>query len=936
MALLIKPSFAKGELSPELHGRVDVTAYGLGLAKARNCIVHTYGGISRRPGLRYLAPVADHSYAPRLIPFEFKTTDQYVLEFGDRYMRVIRNDAHILESQKVVTLVEPITATRLTVTGHGYSNGDEVMITSVGGITQLNNQRFKVTSATPNTFRITHQVTQQNINTVGSTYTGGGRVARVYQITTPYLIADVPELNYVQSADVMTLTHKNYPIHDLGRFDHDDWRLTETVFTNQVRAPTGVSVTANTAGTTTVRYAVTATNLTTGEESLTGLRNGSAIDTISNHNPVRIETNTPHGFLEGDEIYLADTNGMPLLNNRRFIVTVPIDSTVFRISTLDGVGVDGSGLGTYTGSGGAARATFYRLATSADDDDDRDNTISWNNAFAGAKYTVFFEKNGTFGVIGQTSDLEFTDKSIEPTLTDNPPRDRNPFDGEDNWPRAVGYFEQRRVFGGSNDFPDTSNFSQIGRINNFSRAIPGQDDDAIAATLTSEQVNEIRHYVPFSSLMVFTSGSEWLIGSGQDNAFTPDTIRQRPQTTWGSSHHKPIRIGTTALFLTPDQANVRSIGYSFEIDGYTGSNLNTLSRHLLAGFTVLDWCYVRNPDSRIYLCRSDGTGLSLAFDQEQEVVAWTTLDTSGSFERCTSLRGNPGDVDVSYFVVKRRVNNTVVRYIETMRQSTLLDVKDAFFVDSGLSLDNPIAIQSVITESGVRVYLPTGHGITAGDEVDIDDIIWEPSITEDGDEVQPRQINGSRFKVNTASSGSITLDDLDDVAIPGSVIQYEYISGGTLRKAVTTLSGLNHLEGRTVVALADGNVVSNLVVEDGAITLPRRSSIVHVGLRNVCEIETLNAEVPRGTIQGKRQRINKVTVRFFNSRGLWIGPNKDNLIEMKQRSQEFYGDPTDMISGDEEIHIPSSWGDNGRMFLRNPWPLPLTVLALVPELDADD
>lgn len=76
MAKLIQTSFSKGEISPELFGRTDVAAYEAGLATARNAIVHTYGGISRRPGLRYLGPVGDHGSVPRLIPFEFKVEDR--------------------------------------------------------------------------------------------------------------------------------------------------------------------------------------------------------------------------------------------------------------------------------------------------------------------------------------------------------------------------------------------------------------------------------------------------------------------------------------------------------------------------------------------------------------------------------------------------------------------------------------------------------------------------------------------------------------------------------------------------------------------------------------------------------------------------------------------------------------------------------------------
>ena len=103
MPTAIQPSFAKGELSPALYGRVDTSAYHIGLRTARNAIVHAHGGISNRAGMAFLAPVKDHTKRPVLLPFEFKTTDTYILEFGDRYMRVMRRDAHVLEPLKTIT-----------------------------------------------------------------------------------------------------------------------------------------------------------------------------------------------------------------------------------------------------------------------------------------------------------------------------------------------------------------------------------------------------------------------------------------------------------------------------------------------------------------------------------------------------------------------------------------------------------------------------------------------------------------------------------------------------------------------------------------------------------------------------------------------------------------------------------------------------------------
>lgn len=1022
MTNLIQPSFAKGEISPELHGRVDTSMYAISLATARNTVVHTYGGISKRPGLRYLAPVADHSYAPRLVPFEFNTTDQYILEFGNQYMRVMRNNVHVMEVSVNISNVEILPNTRITTTTpHGYSNGDEVFIQSMSGLTFFNGRRYKVTSATSTTFRILDQVTGEFVSTVGSTYNGGGTVRRIYQITTPYLIGDVFNINYVQNADVMTLVHEKYPVYELSRFAHDNWVLSRAAFINTTSIPkqlsgtvdktnskifdtagdelvvatSGSSKTLNisisgtynmvinlqkeegvvspswktittyntpnatvsdtyttgnlnervrlhlqtdTSGSATVSlqedrsvvYKVTATNTETGEESLAGIAAGKAISSITNATLGVVTLAAPHGLELGDEVLIQNVSGMTQLNGNRYTVnTIPSSSKI--TLALDGVPVNTTDFGIHIASTGYVYPTFIRL--NGVPVDGMENTITWTSAFFGAQYSIYKEENGIFGFIGTTTSLSYTDSNVEPNVDITPPSSRNPFVTSSDRPRAVGYYEQRRVFGGTNAKPDTSEFSQIGRHNNFARSDPSQDDDAITATLSSDSVNEIRHYVPLTNLLVFTSGSEWSVRAGPDSIFGPDTIRQSPHSTWGSSRKKPIRIGNTALFLTPDEANVRSIGYSFEIDGYTGSNLNTLSRHMLAGFTIKDWSYIRNPDSRIYMCRSDGVGLSLAFDQEQEVVAWTTIDTDGRFEATASLRGALGGVDSAYFVIRRRVNGNTVRYIELMRQTNLNVPEEAFFVDSGFTYDVPLNIVDITPGEVTRIYV-NNHNFSVGDPIDISDCLWDTVLDEWGNAVPPAPFYG-RFFVRTVSTNSFTIEDSHGRNIDTTNMTM-YQGNGKARLAVTTVIGLHHLEGKPVSVLGNGGVIKNITVQNARINIDRPCGIIHVGLPYVSDIETLSIEAGRTTIQGKLKNINKVTIRVFKSRGLWVGPDKDHLIEFKDRTLENMGDPTRLISGDLEQTIHPNWDTGGKIFIRSYLPLPLTVLAIIPDLQVED
>lgn len=929
-ASFIQASFAKGEIGRALDGRVDTAAYQVALRTARNVIIHPTGGVSNRAGTRFLAPVNDHTYPPRLIDFQFKTTDSYILEFGDHYMRVIRNDGHVVEAAKTITNITQANPAVVTAASHGYTTGDEIYIDSVAGMTKVNQQRYKVVVLTGNTFELHNQVTNANVNSTSySAYTSGGTAARIYTLTTPYDWEDLLELAYVQSADVMTLTHPSYPPAELARTGHSNWTLTTISTGPAITFPRGEAVTVGTAGAVTYLYRVTAHKQDTLEESLPGLNTTTrTITAITKANPA-VVSSAAHGFSNGDEVYIESVVGMTEVNGRRFVIA-NVAAGTFELQ-----GIDSTSYTTYS-SGGTANQTFVRITNGAVT---ANNTIAWSAVTGAERYSIYKFSSGSYGIIGQTEALSFVDSNIAPDTSISYPRAKQPFQDAGDYPATCSYYEQRRVFGGSDNEPDTTYFSQTGNHSNFNVSSPLQDDDAITLTLSARQVNKIRHYVPVTDLITFTSGSEWRINSGTDSAFAFDTVRQKPQSEWGCSYLRPILIGTTIIFAEENNMRVRSLGYSFQIDAYTGTSLSLLASHLLEYNTIVDWAYARTPDPRIYAIRDDGTMLTLTFDQEQEVIAWTRWDTDGTFERVNSLRNSTGVVggeEGVYVVVRRVVNGSTVRYIEKVAQRRFTDVRDCFFVDCGLTYDNPLDITGISLANPV-VITSALHGLSNGDQVDISDIVWETSYDDLDNTVVPDQLNGRRYYVASATTNTFALTDQYGANIDGTAFA-AYVEGGYVRKAVLSVTGLDHLEGAEVSVLSDGNVVEDLVVTNGGITLPRRASRIHIGLKYIADIETLNIEAGQATIQGKMKSIPRVTLRLDKTRGLFVGPSEDqtiqlNLTEMKQREYELMGNPTDLFSKDKDIDLEPDWNSHGRIFIRQRYPLPITVLAVIPVIE---
>lgn len=94
----MQTSFAGGETAPDLHARVDVAKYKTGAKTLRNFIPSSHGPAYNRPGTFYVASTKNSAKKSRLIEFVFSTTQAYVLEFGETYIRFYRNGAQLLNA----------------------------------------------------------------------------------------------------------------------------------------------------------------------------------------------------------------------------------------------------------------------------------------------------------------------------------------------------------------------------------------------------------------------------------------------------------------------------------------------------------------------------------------------------------------------------------------------------------------------------------------------------------------------------------------------------------------------------------------------------------------------------------------------------------------------------------------------------------------------
>jgi len=181
---------------------------------------------------------------------------------------------------------------------------------------------------------------------------------------------------------------------------------------------------------------------------------------------------------------------------------------------------------------------------------------------------------------------------------------------------------------------------------------------------------------------------------------------------------------------------------------------------------------------------------------------------------------------------------------------------------------------------------------------------------------------------------NLDFDETDDTSFNFLDSQLEYDGS-----PATTISGLDHLEGETVSVLADGATHPDKTVSSGSITLDRSASKVKVGLSYTSLLQTMRIDAgsQNGTSQSKTKRIYEITARLYESIGVEIGPDLNNMERIPFRSSANAMDSgINVFTGDKEIEFRGNYETDGFIFVRQTQPLPLTILSLYPKLQTND
>ena len=633
----ILTNFSKGELSPLVEGRPDLSAYFEGGKEIKNFFLIRQGGLDRRPGTRFVKEVKDSSKDTISIPFEFSVDDAYDLEFGNLYIRF-------------------------------YKNGTPILI-------------------------------------------GGTPV----EIVSPYTEAQLRNIHFTQSADVLFLFHPDVPQRKLSRISDTSWVLSTTIYQPPPSFENDTDVSGGTItltpGATTGNNIIFTASAAVFLEADVGRQiiSGAARAVIVAFGSSAGDTASPNDHVRADILdVFVDTN--PIAAGSWFLRLSP--QTTLNPNIKEPVG---------------AQVTL----------------VSGVNAFRTADVGKFlFVYGGLVKITIRDSVIQVRGELLsimqDATQADPPATPAGSWSLEEaSWSASQGYARTGEFYGGRLAQAGTKGqptgwwLSASDDFDNY--AVGSLADDAVENLIASRNINRIEWLADNIDLFLGTAGSEFIATGGKEGEpIGGDVIPSvKKITTNGCAPIQPVVISRRIIFVDRSQRRILSISFSLDEDGFDALEITGPSEHITeSGIRLGPMAYRRRLDPQIFFVREDGVLIVLTFYHHEKVIGFTRIVTDGAFESVSVIPKSKSS-DQVWVVVKRIINGQTKRYIE------YLDDNAAEFSDRQWS---SLQTDSAVIYNGAATTIISGLNHLEGKIVDV-------------------VADGSFRGTKIVSSGSITLDE---------------------------------------------------------------------------------------------------------------------------------------------------------------------------------
>lgn len=674
----IQPAFTGGEISGEVASRVDLEKYQLALLQAENAIIRPYGPVYKRPGSIYAGRMKYDDRAAILVRFEYSVEISYLLEFGDRYIRIWRDGVHLPFELETPFVPDDLRNLR-------FVQSVDVMYICSG-----NHPVKKLSRYSEQDWRLTDIAwTRQAYGDVnideGATISPSGRVGEI----TLSAAKDVFSVDRV--GDTMKIEQ-----YVNGETVSASAGANSNSYTTQ-----GISAVAGTV------YKIKKTgagscNVTVNAYSsykipFVRVRKYRWIDVWSKGGAGDWEDSaTLPGAINGDRyenVFVLRIDGIQgelkieiSLNNgyeykREFMVD---DKSVYTRSVIAGKTWKFITHGTWSGQVVVQQSkddgntwVDLRTYTSTNDynptesgDVDEYSLLRIRARITGgtcnADLSAYPYRHEGYVTITGVTDAQHASARVDKVLGGIEATADwywGAWSRTNGYPRCAAFFQDRLCFGGNKKYPQRLWMSRSGDYENFGvekESGTVTDDSAVTADLLSRQAYSISHMDVGNDLVIFTDGNTWTIAGSE--TVKPTNITPKNQENYGCSNVPPLRVGNRIIYVQRRGAIVRDTGYSYEADGYVGADLTLLAKHLVRGRAIVSAAYAQEPDSLVYFVTDDGQLLCLTYVMDQKVYAWSHFVTDGKYKAVCAV--SSGNTDRIYVIVERSINGKTVRYLE--------------------------------------------------------------------------------------------------------------------------------------------------------------------------------------------------------------------------------------------------------------------------------
>lgn len=934
----VQASFNSGEWAPSLYARVDIEKYRSAAALLKNFFVDYRGGASTRPGTKYILRCYDDTHAVRLIPFQASFTVSYVLEFGQNYIRFYNNGVPVLESTIAITGATRANPCVVSV-ANTYAVGDWVYITGVGGMTELNGHYFKITARTAGTITLAYTTDVAVNSTAFTAYTAGGTVQRIYTISSPYLAADLATLKFVQNVNSMILTHASYVPYVLTLNSATNWTLSPIVFGSGVGTPTGTAAaTTLAAGTVNYAYIVTASDQA-GQESgpsaaatlanIQDIRSVAGTNTITwnavsgaaSYNVYRAELSygaaVPSGAAYG---FIGNATGTSLKDSNiapDFSVTPPVTQNPFAGASVIGTTITAAGAYTVAptvtfaapgGSGHTATGTpIFTLTGTAIAAGGGGYAVGNRLGYAPLGSTEWVITNiGGGGTVTAVS-LIGAAPSVTGTLPTNP-------------------------------IATTTNGVGVGCTLNLTWGVTGillssGGDGYLAA--------------PAISFSAGAATATALLGTASNgNPSVPGFVNQRLVLGGPSGNPQQFNMSQPGAYYNYNISNPIQ-----EDDAITGQ-LASGQLNAIKSMVPTPAGLIMFTDRQNWLINGGANGVP--------VTPINISANSQSFIGANDIPPIVSNFDILFVQAKgSTVRDVSYNFYANVWTGTDISILSShlfygYYLTEWAWAEEPFKIVWAVRNDGTALSLTflkeqefTGwaHSITDGSFKSVcvvTETLTDLTSVDAVYFVVERTINSTAMKYieRLAERNNIALNFFG-VWCVDSALRY---SGS----ATTTLSGAEHLAGKTVTGIAEGAVITPFVMpQDGRFTLPTATTFATIGLAYTCDLQTLALDLGPGeaTVQGKVKKISAVDVRVADTLALKIGSSFTSLVPMKDLvlgnvSSMLTGQATQvvagLVTGDARTYLDPTYTVPGQYCIRQDQPYPATVLGVIPQVVTGD